>query len=1190
MTTFIDFLQSDMASDMVMALLHTLWQGLVIALALLFALKSIPGKRPELRYRLSIVSLFIIVLCWLGTFSTLQYEASDSPNPRAKAAPVSADSASPSSTGTIAGAQQTQVEPSPSPPPAPSLAQLDTPHENQISHVGWGVVIWLTGVLVMLARVFAALAGAARLKRDARDLDDPVIIDLFEQLCQRMGMRQKIRLGASRILGHPGVIGIFRPLLLIPVSLLSEISVDDLETILAHELAHIRRLDYLINFCQMMVEALLFFNPAVWWISRRIRIEREACCDVAGIESAGQRVKYAQVLFDQLAKASATQAPAMSAAAMAFSDDSTEASAERVKRIINPQHTPHIKIAWTKLLLWIAIAGVVLLGLWKTTKLTVSVAAQLMTPQERIEKMEEIAETHSREYRDYKESDRVTLSGTVSTHDGKPIPQNVSIYIKAYRSGSSHGVHFNIQKDGTFEHFVRCNENVFVTVEAPGYAPAYSETYHPEPNDVIDNIHIVLSAGFTSRIKVINEQGSAIPNARLDKHYSLEFKDGWSGYGHTGKVTSDENGMASFEHCLEKPVRMNVQADGYQKIDSALYTLAPNQTTVVTLKKGLIASGRVVAKESGMPIPGAQFKLVYKQRPGHSWHYGTDSKDYASVSDASGQFTLNTLAEDCSYTYIVEAEGYNRFALPKVKPGDKGLKVELLPELRIEGRLVGDLSKLSNSYFSESRTRLPSLSWRGDFAGDNRQQYEGVDSYGHVQVEIKDGVGHFVLSNMLGDTIQFRGKERDPVATVTLNGASIEDLLIDLDRKTTNQSDITAHPAILTFESPAGYPPVNGKARLWYMTKEVSESDHRKWSGLDLVIENGVGKVDFPAPAYLRLAQSEAIKGFWVEPDSWKTDKLVVAGPDPYERTIIAEPAGSIYGQIMDEQGKLMKHANMGLLLVKRPEKYRDYDNFHWVKSRLDRGFADRATETGKFHTPTLPLGGSYVIVARDGNTWIISKPIKLTQDNPIQEVTLRLPETKQIRGRILLPDKRPAVDIELTLEGSLRYSDEAKQSNTGHAIRTDSRGAFLFEKINPQKPLKYVLRIKPGPGLQPLNIEVKAGRARTYTLRQGFTLRGKIVDEKTGWPIPGAWIYAEALDDDNRLNRYRTSDKATDKDGGFVFTSLNDERYRLSIGGADILGPRKANEIIGGKTKEVEYRVKLRDWSELKPRQREEE
>ena len=78
--------------------------------------------------------------------------------------------------------------------------------------------------------------------------------------------------------------------------MVSGIPADDLQAILVHELAHIRRYDYLVNFLQMVVEALLFFNPAVWWISRQIRIEREACCDAAGVLWTGHRHKYAEVL------------------------------------------------------------------------------------------------------------------------------------------------------------------------------------------------------------------------------------------------------------------------------------------------------------------------------------------------------------------------------------------------------------------------------------------------------------------------------------------------------------------------------------------------------------------------------------------------------------------------------------------------------------------------------------------------------------------------------------------------------------------------------------------------------------------------------------------------------------------------------------------------------------------------------
>ena len=130
-----------------------------------------------------------------------------------------------------------------------------------------------------------------------------------------------------------------------------------------------------------------------------------------------------------------------------------------------------------------------------------------------------------------------------------------------------------------------------------------------------------------------------------------------------------------------------------------------------------------------------------------------------------------------------------------------------------------------------------------------------------------------------------------------------------------------------------------------------------------------------------------SVKGFWIEPDSWKTDKLVAEGDEAYERTIVAEAAGSIYGQVLDEEGEFTRGALMRVLLVKRPEKYENHDNFHWIESRLNEGFEDHQV-SGKFYTPTLPLGGTYAILARDGHTWIVSKPIELTDENPIQEIT----------------------------------------------------------------------------------------------------------------------------------------------------------------------------------------------------------
>ena len=96
----------------------------------------------------------------------------------------------------------------------------------------------------------------------------------------------------------PTVIGWLKPVVLLPASALAGLTPRQLEAILAHELAHIRRHDYLVNLLQTLVETLLFYHPAVWWLSRRIRVERENCCDDLAVSLCGDPVAYAAALAD----------------------------------------------------------------------------------------------------------------------------------------------------------------------------------------------------------------------------------------------------------------------------------------------------------------------------------------------------------------------------------------------------------------------------------------------------------------------------------------------------------------------------------------------------------------------------------------------------------------------------------------------------------------------------------------------------------------------------------------------------------------------------------------------------------------------------------------------------------------------------------------------------------------------------
>ena len=122
------------------------------------------------------------------------------------------------------------------------------------------------------------------------------VLEICEGLQRRMGLTRAIRYCESLRLDAPAVAGWIRPVVLLPVSALSGLTAAQLEAVIAHELAHIRRYDTLVNLFQVGVETLLFYHPAVWWLGSRVRAEREHCCDDAAVALCGSPVTYAHAL------------------------------------------------------------------------------------------------------------------------------------------------------------------------------------------------------------------------------------------------------------------------------------------------------------------------------------------------------------------------------------------------------------------------------------------------------------------------------------------------------------------------------------------------------------------------------------------------------------------------------------------------------------------------------------------------------------------------------------------------------------------------------------------------------------------------------------------------------------------------------------------------------------------------------
>jgi D-alanyl-D-alanine endopeptidase (penicillin-binding protein 7) len=219
------------------------------------------------------------------------------------------------------------------------------------------VSFWLAGVMLMLVRLSLGILWVYRLGRSAQSGDAWQQMAAWQQrtmqMSQHFGIRRHVRLRIQEQLLSPVTIGCLRPLILIPASLLSGMSPQLIEALIAHELAHIKRWDYLANLLQNLVLSLLFYHPAVWWLSHRIDAERELIADDMAISVLGQGRELACALqqLDQL------QANIVRLAPAAHGGDLLA----RIKRLIRPDAQPwHWKMAMP--VVGIACALILVLG------------------------------------------------------------------------------------------------------------------------------------------------------------------------------------------------------------------------------------------------------------------------------------------------------------------------------------------------------------------------------------------------------------------------------------------------------------------------------------------------------------------------------------------------------------------------------------------------------------------------------------------------------------------------------------------------------------------------------------------------------------------------------------------------------------------------------------------------------------
>ena len=173
------------------------------------------------------------------------------------------------------------------------MIRRDRGSHHVVPYLPW---FWLCGSLSTLVMLATGLVGVEQLRRSSRLVESGDLPHRCRVLADSLGIARRVSVGICDRLAMPVLIGIVRPLILLPPAALSGWSVEQLEMVLLHELAHLRRWDNLVNLLQRLVESLLFFHPVVWWLSGWVRLERELCCDRLVVERVGQPVAYAEML------------------------------------------------------------------------------------------------------------------------------------------------------------------------------------------------------------------------------------------------------------------------------------------------------------------------------------------------------------------------------------------------------------------------------------------------------------------------------------------------------------------------------------------------------------------------------------------------------------------------------------------------------------------------------------------------------------------------------------------------------------------------------------------------------------------------------------------------------------------------------------------------------------------------------
>ena len=376
------------------SLIHFLWQGCVIGLAVGFILWLCHALRPTTRYCVCLIGLLAMMVCPIVNLTCFDPVPVgwriESNAPEATNAIVGYVAANPTGMPTVTDPKIGSTEyielaestHDVAGPPADLLPLNKFTFPNNVGVAGpnlkiaedkaeitssvaptglassqfprWIVGIWLVGVALCSLRLLLSWIGVWRLRNRTTAVPE-FVVARTKQLAQVMKVTQPLIRSSERVTQAIAV-GFLKPMILLPTSWLTELPPDMLESIIAHELAHIRRGDLWVNLLQRVIEVLLFYHPAVWWLSQRIRVERELCCDAIVVDITENPLRYAETLehVGRLSVARTRSQPAESTLAVQ-SVGSRKVLLARIRSVLQVPDRQRVSTTWPAVAVALAV-------------------------------------------------------------------------------------------------------------------------------------------------------------------------------------------------------------------------------------------------------------------------------------------------------------------------------------------------------------------------------------------------------------------------------------------------------------------------------------------------------------------------------------------------------------------------------------------------------------------------------------------------------------------------------------------------------------------------------------------------------------------------------------------------------------------------------------------------------------------